>query len=113
MFSRLVSSGRNPVPTSSRPCDATSEQGPPPLCRLGNTARDLKQRAFAGSFATNDADGVAVINAEANLSERGKRQRGCLRPRRTSRGLASGGTNKRGWCPNYQKIKSLLWRLPH
>jgi len=50
-------------------CDAPLEQDPP-LCWLGDTAQDLEQRTLAGSIATNDTDGLAVANLEANIPER-------------------------------------------
>src|SRR6516162_901606 len=52
-------------------CDASAQQDPP-LCWRSDAAQNLEQRALAGAVATNDPDGLAVFDLEANVLERPK-----------------------------------------
>ena len=69
MFSRPVSSGWKPVPTSSRlatrPRNRDTSFG-----GFGDAAQDLQQRAFAGTVTANDAENFALLDLEAHILER-------------------------------------------
>ena len=68
MFSRPVSSGWKPVPTSSRlptrPLQLDASFG-----RLRDPAEDLEQRALAGAVAPDDADHLAGLDVERHVAE--------------------------------------------
>ena len=72
MFSRPVSSGWKPVPTSSRlptrPWISTR-----PVGRLGDARQDLQQRPLAGAVAADDADDLAVRDLERHVPQRPER----------------------------------------
>ena len=63
MFSRPVSSGWKPVPTSSRlatrPLIIDAALG-----RLGDAREDLQERALAGAVAADDAEHLALPDLE-------------------------------------------------
>ena len=69
MFSRPVSSGWKPVPTSSRlatrPVIVDAARG-----RLGDAAEDLQQRALARAVAADDADDLALLDLEGDVLQR-------------------------------------------
>ena len=66
MFSRPVSSGWKPVPTSSRLADAAANLGPAGG-RLGDAGEDLQQRDLAGAVAADDADDLAFADLEGDV----------------------------------------------
>ena len=69
MFSRPVSSGWKPVPTSSseptRPIDLAPARG-----RRGDPREDLQHRALAGPVAPDDADRLAGPDLERDVLQR-------------------------------------------
>ena len=69
MFSRPVSSGWKPVPTSSRLATRPSSLDP---AAVGSVMRreDLEQRALAGAVAADDADHLAALDLEGDVLER-------------------------------------------
>ena len=69
MFSRPVSSGWKPVPTSSRLPHRPSMLDVA-LGRLGDRDEDLEQRALARAVAADDADDLALLDLERDVSQR-------------------------------------------
>ena len=67
MFSRPVSSGWKPVPTSSRRRRGRAIDARP-VGRLGDPREDLEQRALAGAVAADDADALAVLDVEVDVA---------------------------------------------
>ena len=81
MFSRPVSSGWKPVPTSSRLDDPAADHGPAGG-RLGDAAEDFQQRALAGAVAADDADDLALGWTSKETSRRAQKvsSASCLVP---------------------------------
>ena len=69
MFSRPVSSGWKPVPTSSR-LATRPRSVDAALGGLGDAAEDLQQRALAGAVAADDADDLAALHLEETSLQR-------------------------------------------
>ncbi len=69
MFSRPVSSGWKPVPTSSRLPDAAADHG---LARGGrrDLRQQLEQRRLAGAVAADDAEHLALLYREGDVLDR-------------------------------------------
>ena len=69
MFSRPVSSGWKPVPTSrrlaTRPRKSDAAAG-----RFCDSAQDLQKRALAGAVSAYDAENFALLHLEADILER-------------------------------------------
>ena len=84
MFSRPVSSGWKPVPTSSRlatrPHSSTRPRG-----RLGDAAQDLEQRALAGAVAADDAEDLAGLRPSNDTSWSAQKSSAASAPTRRRR----------------------------
>ena len=95
MFSRPVSSGWNPVPTSrSEPTRPRSRADP--LGRLGDPAEDLQERRLAGAVAADDADHLARLDLEGDVPRAPRSPRPRPGPRRSpGAGGASSRTRRR------------------
>ncbi len=91
MFSRPVSSGWKPVPTSSseptRPRISAAALG-----RLGDPRQDLQQRALAGAVAADDADDLARRRT-SKLTSRSAQN---VRPGPSARPRCPSGTSANG-----------------
>ena len=68
MFSRPVSSGWKPVPTSSKRADTAEDLGVTGR-GLGDPREDLQERALAGAVAADDAEHLTLADLEGGVAE--------------------------------------------